>query len=92
MIPKKDTDIVRMCVDISLNKHCPKDHFPLPRIDQIVNSTAGYECLLFLDAYSDYNQIQMKVEDQEKMSFITPFGVYCYNTMPFGLKNGCAVY
>jgi len=47
---------------------------------------------LFLYAYSDYNQIQMKVEHQEKMSFITPFGVYCYNTMPFGLKNGCAVY
>ena len=93
MVPKKDTDILRMCVDFtSLNKHCPKDHFPLPRIDQIIDSTAGCEKLSFLDAYSGYNQIRLKVEDQEKTAFITPFGVYCYNTMPFGLKNAGATY
>src|SRR4051812_21853586 len=93
MVPKKDTDILRMCVDFtSLNKHCPKDHFPLPRIDQIIDSTAGCEKLSFLDAYSGYNQIRLKVEDQEKTAFITPFGVFCYNTMPFGLKNAGATY
>ena len=76
MVPKKDTDILRMCVDFtSLNKHCPKDHFPPPRIDQIVDSTAGCEKLSFLDAYSGYNQIRLKVEDQEKTAFITPFRV-----------------
>ena len=93
LVPKKDTDILRMCVDFtSLNKHCPKDHFPLPRIDQIIDSTAGCEKLSFLDAYSGYNQIRLKVEDQEKTAFITPFGVFCYNTMPFGLKNAGATY
>src|SRR3954465_7847990 len=72
MVPKKDTDILRMCVDFtSLNKHCPKDHFPLPQIDQIIDSTAGCERLSFLDAYSGYNQIRMKVEDQEKTAFIS---------------------
>ena len=82
-----------MCIDFStINKYCPKDHFPLPRIDQLVDSTAGCERLSFLDAYSGYNQIRMKVEDEEKTAFITPYGVFCYNTMPFGLKNAGATY
>src|SRR4051812_24731845 len=91
--PQEDTDILRMCVDfMSLNKHCPKYHFPLPRIDQIIDLMAGCEKLSFLDAYLGYNQIRLKVEDQEKTAFITPFGVFCYNTMPFGLKNAGAMY
>src|SRR4051812_47584493 len=66
LVPKKDTDILRMCVDfMALNKHFPKEHFPLPRIDQIIDSTTGCEQLSFLDAYSGYNQIRLKVEDQE---------------------------
>jgi hypothetical protein len=82
-----------MCVNFTnLNKHCPKDNFPLPRIDQIVDSTVGYKCLCFLDAYSSYNQISMKVEDEEKTAFITPYGVYCYMMMPFTLKNMGATY
>ena len=93
MVPKKDTDALRMCIDFTdLNKHCPKDHFPLPRIDQIVDSTAGCALLSFLDAYSGYNQIKLKVEDQELTAFITPAGVYCYNVMTFGLKNAGATY
>jgi hypothetical protein len=93
MVPKKDMDILRMCVDFtSLNKHCPKDHFPLTRIDQIIDWTAGCKKLSFLDAYSGYNQIRLKVEDQEKTAFITPFEVFCYNTMPFVLKNAGATY
>nr|AAX92889.1 retrotransposon protein, putative, Ty3-gypsy sub-class [Oryza sativa Japonica Group] len=76
----------RMCVDFTdLNKTCPKDHFPLPRIDQLVDSTAGCELLSFLDAYSGYHQISMAKEDEEKTAFITPFGVFCYVKMPFGL-------
>jgi hypothetical protein len=75
-----------MCVDYtSLNKACLKVPFPLPRIDQIVDSTTGCETLLFLDAYSSYHQIKMKESDQLATSFITPFGMYCYVTMPFGL-------
>jgi hypothetical protein len=93
MVEKKDTKIYRMCIDfMALNKHCPKDYFPLPRIDQIIDSTAGCERLSFLDTYSGYNQIRLKVEDVDKTAFITPHGVYCYMTMPFGLKNAEATY
>ena len=82
-----------MCVEYtSLNKHCPKDSFPLPRIDQIIDSTAGSESLCFLDAYSGYHQIMLAKEDQEKTSFITPFGTFCYTSMSFGLKNAGATY
>jgi hypothetical protein len=70
IVPKKNTDLQRVCVDYtSLNKHCPKDPFPLPRIDQIIYSTAGYARLSFLDAYSGYNQIKLKKEDKEKNGF-----------------------
>jgi hypothetical protein len=83
----------RMCVDYTgLNKACPKVPYPLPRIDQIVDSTAGCETLSFLDAYSGYHQIKMKESDQLATSFITPFGMYCYVTMPFGLRNAGATY
>jgi hypothetical protein len=82
-----------VCVDYtSLNKHCPKDPFPLPRIYQIIDSTAGCARLSFLDAYSGYNQIKLKKEDEEKTAFITPYGVFCYQVMPFGLKNAGATY
>ena len=82
-----------MCVDYTgLNKACPNDHFPLPRIDQIVDSTSGCEILSFLDAYLSYHQIAMKEFDQLATSFITPYGSYCYVTMPFGLKNVGATY
>jgi hypothetical protein len=93
MVEKKDTKIYRMCIDfMALNKHCPKDYFPLPRIDQIIDSTTGYERLSFLDAYSRYNQIRLKVKDEDKTVFITPHGVYCNMTTPFGLKNIGAIY
>jgi hypothetical protein len=79
VLVKKKNKKWRMCVDYtSLNKACPKDSFPLPHIDQVVDSTVGCETLCFLDAYSGY---------QLATSFITLFGVYCYQTMPFGLKN-----
>jgi hypothetical protein len=64
----------------------------LPRIDQVIDSTAGCDLLCFLDCYSGYHQIAIKEEDQEKTVFITPFGAYCYTTMSFGLKNAGATY
>jgi hypothetical protein len=77
-----------MCVNYTdLNKHCPKDHFGLPRIDQVVDLTAGCVLLYFLDCYSGYHQIAIKEEDQIKTAFITPYGTYAYKTMSFGLKN-----
>jgi hypothetical protein len=93
IIPKKNTDVQRVRVDYtSLNKHCPKDPFPLPRIDQIIDSTTGCTRLSYLDAYSGYSQIKLKKEDKEKTAFITPYGVFCYQVMPFGLKNAGATY
>ena len=93
LVPKKNTKVLRMCVDYTgLNRSCPKDPFPLPRIDQVIDSTAGSELLCFLDAYSGYHQIRMRESDQLATSFITPYGTYCYITMPFGLKNAGATY
>ena len=69
----------RMCVDFTnLNKACPQDPFPLPRIDQIIDSTVGCDLLSFLDTYSGYHQIFMSKEDEEKTSFITPCGTYFF--------------
>lgn len=82
-----------MCVDfIDLNKACHKDHFPLPRIDQLVDSIAGCELFSFLDAYSGYHQISMAKEDKEKTTFITPFDVFCYTKMPFELISAGNMY
>jgi hypothetical protein len=93
ILVKKRNRKWRMCVDYtSLNKACPKVPFPLPCIDQIVDSTAGCETLSFLDAYSGYHQIKMKEFDQLATSFITPFDMYCYVTMPFGVRNIGATY
>jgi hypothetical protein len=93
LIRKKNMNEWRMCVDYTnLNKHCPKDPFGLPRIDQVIDSTAGYDLLCFLDCYSRYHQITIKEEDQEKTLFITPFDADCYTTMSFRLKNAGATY
>ena len=82
-----------MCVDYTdLNEACPKDSFPLPRIYQIVEASAGHGMLSFLDAFSEYHQIPMHPSDAEKTAFITPYGLFCYNVMPFGLKNAGATY
>src|SRR5688572_673090 len=82
-----------MSVDYTnLNKHCLKDPFGLPRIDQVVDSTARCSMLSFLDYYSRCHQISLAKEDEEKTAFITPFGAFCYTSMSFGLKNIRATY
>ncbi|RVW72331.1 Transposon Ty3-I Gag-Pol polyprotein [Vitis vinifera] len=92
VVPKKEGKW-RMCVDYTnLNNACPKDSFPLPRIDQIVDSTAGQRMISFLDAFSGYHQIPMASANEEKTVFITPHGLYCYKVMSFGLKNAGATY
>jgi hypothetical protein len=89
----KKNNTWRMCIDYtSLNKACPKDPFALPCIDQVIDSTAGCDLLSFLDAYSGYHQILLYQSDQIKTSFITPYGAYCYITMPFVLKNAGTTY
>jgi hypothetical protein len=78
----------RMCIDFtSLNKAYPKDNFPLPRIDKIVDSAASCKVMSLLDCFSGYHQIYMKEEDKASTSFITPFGTYCFIKMTEGLKK-----
>ena len=93
VLVKKANGKWRLCIDFTdINKACPKDSFPLPRIELIVDATAGHELLSFMDAFSGYNQISMDPNDQEKTSFVTAQGTYCYRVMPFGLKNAGATY
>ena len=93
VLVKKANGKWRLCIDFTdVNKACPKDSFPLSHIDLIVDATAGHELLSFMDAFSGYNQISMDPDDQEKTSFITAQGTYCYRVMPFGLKNAGATY
>ena len=82
-----------MCVDFTdLNNACPKDSFPLPRIDQLVDSTTSHELLTFMDAFLGYNQILMKEQDKEKTAFVISQGLYYYKVMLFELKNVGATY
>ncbi|KAL0378570.1 UNVERIFIED_CONTAM: Retrovirus-related Pol polyprotein from transposon gypsy [Sesamum radiatum] len=93
VVVPKASEKWRMCTDFTdLNKACPKDPYPLPRIDLLVDSTAGYELFSMMDAYQRYHQIFMAEEDRVKTSFVTDQGIYCYNVMPFGLKNAGATY
>jgi len=85
---KKVSGKWRMCVDFTeLNMACPKDSYPFPRIDVMVDSTARHQLLSFMDAFSDYNQIKLDKVDQEKTSFITSQGLFYYKVISFGLKN-----
>ena len=91
-VPKKDGN-VRMCVDFrDLNKACPKDDFPFPHIDVLVDNTAGNALMSFMDGFLRYNQIKMAPKDITKTTFTTECGIYCYTVMPFGLKNVGATY
>ncbi|RDY02803.1 Retrovirus-related Pol polyprotein from transposon 17.6, partial [Mucuna pruriens] len=90
---KKPNGKWRMCTDYTnLNKACLKDSYPLPSIDRLVDNVAGFSFLSFMDAYSGYNQIRMHPQDEEKTTFITDEGAFCYKVMPFDLKNAGATY
>ena len=93
VLVKKANGKWRLCIDFTdVNRAYPKDNFSLPPIDLIVDATIGHELLSFMDAFSSYNQISMDPDDQEKTSFVTGQGTYCYRVMPFGLKNAGATY
>ena len=90
---KKANGKWRMCMDFTdLNRVCPKDSYPLPRIDTLVDSIARHELLSFMDAFLGYNQIKMNEDDQERTSFVTGQGLFYYKVMPFELKNEGATY
>ena len=83
---KKGT--IRVYIDFrELNKACPKDNFPTPHSDQIINNYAGSVIFSFMDGFSGYNQIEILPTDQHKMTFIFPWGTFAYRKLPFGLKN-----
>ncbi|KAI9174582.1 hypothetical protein LWI28_019545 [Acer negundo] len=93
VVVKKKNDKWRVCINfMDLNKTCPKDSFPLPHIDMLVDATSRHELLSFMDVYSGYNQILMHPDDQEKTAFVTERGTFCYKVMHFGLKNARATY
>jgi hypothetical protein len=82
-----------MCIDYtSLNKACPKDEYPLPHICPIVDFTTSCVLLSIMDAYLGYHQINLAIDDEEKKTFIIPFGIFCYTKIAFRLKNGGATY
>jgi len=82
-----------MCVDYwDLNRASPKDNFPLPHIDILVDNTKIFSLFLFMDGFSGYNQIKMEPEDMEKTTFVTLWGTLCYKVMSFGFKNARATY
>jgi len=93
VLVKKANGKWRMCVDFTdLNKVCPKDSYPLPSIDALVDSVCGCRLLNFLNAFSSYNQIMMHPRDECNTAFMTELSCYCYKVMPFGLKNAGATY
>jgi len=75
-----------------INNDYPKDDFPLPSIDMIVDSISGHDMLSFMDDFSCYNQILINLADRHKTAFTTPWGNFCWKVMPFGLKNVGATY
>ena len=93
MVAKKKSGKWQVCVDFTdLNMACPKDLFPMPRIDQLVDATVGHPRMSFLDAFQGYHQIPLALNDQEKIAFVTSIGNYHYKVMPFGLKNTGSTY
>ena len=93
VVVKKKSGKWRVCVDFTnLNKACPKDPFPMPRIDQLVDATVGHPQMSFLDAFQGYHQIALAPGDQEKTAFMTPIGNYYNKVMRFGLKNAGSTY
>jgi len=86
-VKKKNGDI-RICIDFrNLNRDYQKDGFPLPTMEQILQSVAGSELMSFLDGFSGYNQILVHLDDRLKTTFRTKWGTYAYQKMPFGLIN-----
>jgi hypothetical protein len=87
-VSAKKNGKMRMCIDFTdLNKACKEDPFSLPRIDTSIDTTARCKRFSLLDCFLGYHQIWLNKKDEEKTSFTTPFGTYCYTKMPEGLKN-----
>ena len=88
VVPNKVTWKWRICVDFrELNKATLKDYFPLPFIDQVLDTLSGKQYFSFLDGYSGYKHILIAPEGQDKTTFTCPWVTYAYRVFPFGLCN-----
>jgi hypothetical protein len=88
VLVSKKQGTIRVCVDYrDLNKSCPKDNYPMPFINQIIDNCVGSVIFSFMDGFSGYNQIEILPADQHKIAFIFPWGTFAYRKLPFGLKN-----
>ena len=88
LLPSRTVTRWRICIDYrKLNKATRKDHFPLPFLDQMLDRLAGHEYYCFLNRYLGYNQITISPKDQEKTTFMCPYGTFSFRRMPFGLCN-----
>ena len=84
----KKQGTIRLCIDYrDVNHACPKDNYPTPFINQIIDNCAGCEIISFMDGFSGYNQINIRPDDQHKTTFIYPWGTFAYRKLPFGLRN-----
>ena len=93
IVVKKKSGKWRVCVDFTdLNKAYPKDPFPIPKIDQLVDANVGHPRMSFMDAFQGYHQIPLDLDNQEKTVFVTPVENYHYKVMLFGLKNAGSTY
>jgi hypothetical protein len=92
LVAKKQGTIC-VCVDYrDLNKSYPKDNYPTPFIDQIIDNCSGSIIFSFMDGFSGYNQIEILPANQHKTSFICPWETFAYRKLPFGLKNVVATF
>jgi len=90
---RKKTGEIRLCGDLrNLNNVSLKDHYPLPKMDHILQRVVGASIISLLDGFSGFNQILVHPDDQEKTAFTTPWGTFKYVKMPFGLKNAGATF
>ena len=93
VVANKFTGKWRICVDFrELNKATLKDYFPLPFIDQVLDTLSGKQYFSFLDGYSGYNHILIALEDEDKTTFTCPWGTYAHRVFPFGLCKAPATF
>jgi hypothetical protein len=93
LLKKKGGNKLRVCVDYrDLNVRTLKDHFPLPFISTIVDEVTGKKLYSFMDGYLGYNQVSISLEDWHKMTFSSPWGIFLYIVMPFGLCNASTTF
>jgi ribonuclease HI len=93
VVARKKNGKIRICIDFrNLNIACTKDHYPLPKMETLLQRVTGSGMISMLDGFSGYNQIRLKAEDRHKTTFTTPWGTFEYLRMPFGLSNAGATF